>query len=41
LARARPELLKLGGIRASMDVCSCALAVVSVFAGGPTIGVLS
>ena len=42
LARARPELLKLDSIPClEVDACSCARAVVSVFAGGPTIGALS
>jgi len=42
LARARPELLKLDSIPGlEVDACSYARAVVSVFAGGPTIGALS
>jgi hypothetical protein len=34
-------LLKLDSIPSLVDACSCARAVVSVFAGGPTIGALS
>jgi hypothetical protein len=42
LARARPELLRLDSIPClEVDACSCARAVVSVFAGGPTIGARS
>jgi hypothetical protein len=37
-----PHLLKLDSIPSlEVDACSCARAVVSVFAGGPTIGALS